>query len=163
MTYTGLSRRALVFGAVRMAAVGTLATLPACAAAASEHELRVWRDEGCGCCHAWVERMLQSGQFSVTMTAEADMLALKRRLGVPDDLISCHTALVDGFVIEGHVPVADIQRLLSERPAGIGGLAVPGMPIGSPGMEGSNMRREAFDVVAFGDAGRSVFAHYLGT
>lgn len=155
MKHASLSRRALALGALGMA------TLSAHAAAASEHELRVWRDAGCGCCRGWVERMRQSGQFRATMTDEADMPALKRRLGVPDDLFSCHTALVEGFVIEGHVPVADIQRLLFERPAGIRGLAVPGMPIGSPGMEGPNMGREAFDVVALHtNARRDVFARY---
>jgi len=87
------------------------------------------------------------------------MGALKRRLGVPDDLASCHTAEVEGFVIEGHVPLREIVRLIEERPADVRGLAVAGMPAGSPGMEMPDGRRDAFDVVAFG-AVRSVFASY---
>lgn len=161
MKLSGLSRRALAVGGLRMAVAGALATFPGCTAAASEHELLVWRDAGCGCCHGWVERMRQSGQFRATMTDEADMPALKRRLGVPDDLVACHTALAEGFVIEGHVPAADIERLLSERPAGIRGLAVPGMPVGSPGMEARDGTADVFDVVAFGDNGtRRVFARH---
>ncbi len=124
-------------------------------------EMRISRDAGCGCCSAWAETMRRSGLFRVTLTDEADMPALKRRLGVPADLVSCHTATVASFVIEGHVPLADIVRLIETRPRGVHGLAVAGMPLGSPGMEVQGTRREAFDVVAFAN-GRSgqVFAHY---
>lgn len=156
-----LNRRALTVSVLKAAALGALAAVPGCAAAASEPELRVWRDAGCGCCHGWVERMAQSGRFRTLMTDEPDMPALKRRLGVPSDLVSCHTALVEGFVIEGHVPPADVSRLLAERPAGIRGLAVPGMPLGSPGMESPGARADAYDVIAFGDHGvRRLFAHH---
>ena len=85
--------------------------------------------------------------------------AVKARSGVPSDLASCHTTLVDGFVIEGHVPAADVARLLRERPEGVRGLAVAGMPIGSPGMEVGN-RQQAYQVIAFGPAGRSVWSSY---
>jgi len=81
---------------------------------------------------------------------------------VPRRMVSCHTALVDGYVIEGHVPAADIARLLEERPAGVKGLAVPGMPMGSPGMDMGG-HKQAFQVIAFGEKGRSVFASYPGT
>jgi hypothetical protein len=95
------------------------------------------------------------------MRNEADMPGLKRRLGVPDDLVACHTAEVEGYVIEGHVPAAEVQRLLAERPSHIRGLAVPGMPLGSPGMEIPSGARHAHDVIAFHlDGGRSIFARY---
>lgn len=97
--------------------------------------------------------------FQTTMINEADMPALKRRLRVPDDLASCHTAMVQRFVIEGHVPAADLRRLLEERPAGVIGLAVAGMPAGSPGMETPSGVRDAFDVIAFGSE-RRIFASY---
>lgn len=124
------------------------------------HDLRVSRDAGCGCCHTWTEIMRRSGRFRTALIDEPDMFALKRRLGVPADLASCHTGVVHGLVIEGHVPAADIFRLLETRPRGVRGLAVAGMPLGSPGMEQGSVR-QAFDVIAFrGDAGRYVFSHY---
>jgi len=89
------------------------------------------------------------------------MAALKRRLGVPVDLASCHTGVVEGLVIEGHVPAEDVLRLLSECPRGVTGIAVPGMPIGSPGMEIAGRGRDAFTVFAFGPNGsRTVFANH---
>lgn len=124
------------------------------------YALSVSRDAGCGCCHAWAELMRRTGRFRTTLTDEPDMSALKRRMGVPADLTSCHTGAVNGYVIEGHVPAADVLRLLETRPRGIRGLAVAGMPLGSPGME-QGSARQAFDVIAIRvDAGRYVFAHY---
>lgn len=127
----------------------------------SVQEMRISRDAGCGCCSAWAEAMRRSGQFRVTLTNETDMAALKRRLGVPAELASCHTATVAGFVTEGHVPLADVSRLIETRPRGVQGIAVAGMPLGSPGMEAQGTRRDAFDVIAFanGQAGQ-VFARY---
>lgn len=113
------------------------------------YDLRVSRDAGCGCCHAWAEAMRRSGRFCTSLTDEPDMPALKRRLGVPDDLVSCHTGVVEGYAIEGHVPVEDVLRLLRERPANVRGLAVPGMPRGSPGMETPDGTRDRFVVFAF--------------
>jgi hypothetical protein len=103
--------------------------------------------------------MRQTGRFNARMRDEADMPALKRRLGVPADLTACHTAQVEGYVIEGHVPADDILRLLSARPGGVRGLAVAGMPIGSPGMEQPGSASDPFVVVAFGVA-RSEFARH---
>jgi hypothetical protein len=124
-------------------------------------DMHVSRDAGCGCCAAWAEIMRRSARFRVTLTNEADMGALKRRLGVPADLASCHTARVAGFAVEGHVPAADILRLVETNPRGVRGIAVPGMPLGSPGMEQAGLGRDAFDVIAFGaDGARSVFARY---
>lgn len=125
------------------------------------YDLRVSRDAGCGCCHAWAEAMRRSGRFRVTVNDEPNMPALKRSLGVPDDLISCHTGVVEGYAIEGHVPVEDVLRLLRERPADVRGLAVPGMPLGSPGMETPDGARDRFVVVAFERNGaRRAFANH---
>lgn len=152
------SRRVML----RSAGMGLLALTASCAAAEPARALVVHRDPGCGCCHAWVAHMQQTAQFEASVRDEADMPALKRRLGVPADLGSCHTAEIDGLVIEGHVPAADVQRLLRERPRGVVGLAVPGMPLGSPGMEQTNGTSDAFDVFAFrADGSREVFAHYV--
>ncbi|MCM8556283.1 DUF411 domain-containing protein [Sphingomicrobium sediminis] len=107
------------------------------ATAAQAADIVMHRSEGCGCCLKWVER-LQSAGHEVKVVNEADMRAFKVANNVPMRLSSCHTALVEGYVIEGHVPAADIERLLAERPDAIG-LAVPGMPMGSPGMEHGDM------------------------
>jgi hypothetical protein len=111
----------------------------------------VFKDASCGCCANWVEHLRRRG-FAPTSMNVADISAVKNTHGVPAQARSCHTALVGGYVIEGHVPAADIQRLLKERPA-IRGLAVPGMPIGSPGMEGANPR--PYDVLAFDKNGQT--------
>lgn len=125
------------------------------------YAMRVSRDAGCGCCQTWTEIMSRSGRFRTTLVTEPDMGALKRQLGVPPDLFSCHTASVEGFVVEGHVPASDILRLIETKPSGIRGLAVAGMPLGSPGMEQPGMGHHAFDVIAFrGDGRRDVFARY---
>ena len=117
-----------------------------------------YRNPGCGCCEKWAEMMTAAG-FAVNMQDDVDLAARRTAAGVPDDLAGCHTALMGDYVIEGHVPLADIQRLLTEKPF-IKGIAVPGMPMGSPGME-MGESRDAYDVVAFAtDGTRSVFAKY---
>jgi hypothetical protein len=102
--------------------------------AQSKPHVEVWKDPSCGCCKDWVSH-LESNGFAVRVF-ETGNDAARTRLGVPDKLGSCHTALVGGYAIEGHVPAREIHRLLKERPAAIG-LAVPGMPVGSPGMDGA--------------------------
>ncbi len=140
---------------------GAALAAPSALAQQTRHAMHVRRDAGCGCCLAWAEIMGRSGRFTMTVTIEADMSALKQSLGVPRDLASCHTATVAGFAIEGHVPLSDILRLIGTRPAGVLGLAVPGMPIGSPGMEQPGGGRDAFAVIAFsGDGARQIFARY---
>ncbi len=125
--------------------------------AADEIDIKVFRSPTCSCCGAWVQYMEQNG-FNVIVEDVQDMAPIKARYLVPPELQSCHTALVDGFVIEGHVPVREIMRLITERPDVIG-LAVPGMPAGAPGMEGS--AEVPFDVIAFDSAGRKqIFAQY---
>lgn len=158
----GLERVASRRGVLHGAALGALVLAAACAAAEPVQALVVHRDPGCGCCHVWVAYMQQTARFEASVRDEADMPALKRRLGVPADLASCHTAEVAGFIIEGHVPAADVQRLLRERPRGVVGLATPGMPLGSPGMEQVDGTSEAFDVFAFrADGSREVFTHHV--
>lgn len=157
-----LDRLASRRGVLRGAALGCLVFAASCAAAEPVQALVVHRDPGCGCCHVWVAHMQQTARFEASVRDEADMPALKRRLGVPADLASCHTAEVAGFIIEGHVPAADVQRLLRERPRGVVGLATPGMPLGSPGMEQGDGTSEAFDVFAFrADGSREVFTHHV--
>ena len=108
--------------------------------------VEVWKDPNCGCCHLWVEH-LQADGFKVNVR-DVGNTAARQRLGMPEKLGSYHTATVGGYVIEGHVPAADIRRLLKERPVALG-LSVPGMPIGSPGMDGPEYkgRKDAFDVL----------------
>ena len=130
----------------------------ACAEAAAAPLVQVVKSPSCGCCNGWVAHLRRAG-FQVRVSDVADVTPTARRLGVPDDLRSCHTASVAGYAIEGHVPAADIRRLLRERPAAAG-LAVPGMPLGAPGMEHGG-RREPYRTILFTRAGRrSVFASH---
>jgi hypothetical protein len=121
--------------------------------------IQVFKSPTCGCCANWVKHLQQYG-FTTTVTEMEDVSAVKAKYKVPARLGSCHTAIVDGYVLEGHVPAADVQRLLKERPA-VAGLAVPGMPIGSPGMEVASMKPQAYQVVAFERDGQyKVFASH---
>jgi len=120
--------------------------------------VEVWKTPTCSCCSKWVEHLKANG-FRVEVHNEGQMNPLKTKLGIPQGLASCHTARVDGYLVEGHVPASDIKRLLAERPAGRG-IAVPDMPIGSPGME-QGARQDPFDVVLFGDNDqRQVFSKH---
>ena len=121
--------------------------------------MRVTKDPNCGCCQGWVDYLKGEG-FTVEVVANADMTPLKKRLGVPAALQSCHTAEIGGYVIEGHVPAAPIKRLLRERPAARG-LAVAGMPDSSPGMDVSGAT-DAYDVTLFGPSGQRRYARYRG-
>jgi hypothetical protein len=118
----------------------------------------VTKDPSCGCCRGWTEHVRAAG-FPIEIVESASVGRLKARLGVPQDLAGCHTAEVGGYVVEGHVPAAAIRRLLEERPAATG-LAVPGMPVGSPGMEVEGSPPEIYEVVLFGPSGRRRFARY---
>jgi hypothetical protein len=121
--------------------------------------VQVYKSPTCGCCANWVKHLQQHG-FRTQVTETEDVAAIKAQHRIPARAQSCHTAVVDGYVIEGHVPAADVQRLLKERPAVIG-LAVPGMPIGSPGMEVPNVKPQAYDVVTFDKQGQlKVFASH---
>ena len=114
-------------------------------------DIVVYKSPSCGCCGKWVDH-LQANGFSVEVKNQRDMRPVKQHFGIEGKLQSCHTGVVDGYLIEGHVPAEDIQRLLRERPA-VRGLAVPGMPMGSPGMEGP--RSQPYDVLAFDDDGKT--------
>ncbi|MBZ0131508.1 MAG: DUF411 domain-containing protein [Rhodocyclaceae bacterium] len=115
-------------------------------------EVVMHKDPNCGCCGKWAEHLEASG-FKVITVPERDMQAVKTRLGVPQRLGSCHTAKVGNYVIEGHVPAATIKRLLSEKPA-VRGLAAPGMPPASPGMDVPG-NKDPYDVIAFDRAGKT--------
>ena len=125
------------------------------AARAEAPSVRVYKTATCGCCSKWVRHLEEHG-FEVDAIDVANLGSVKRSNGVPPGLASCHTGLVGGYLIEGHVPASDVHRLLRERPA-IAGIAVPGMPIGSPGMEGPDP--ETYRVFGFTSDGKiSVFA-----
>jgi hypothetical protein len=142
-----------------LALLPLLAATGARAGAQSKRELRVYKDATCGCCSLWVEHMRKRG-FTANVSDVADMPAIKAKYNVPDRVRSCHTAFVDGYVIEGHVPAEDVERLLKLRPETVG-IGVPGMPIGSPGMEVAGVKPHPFDVLAFDRQGRTrVFASH---
>jgi hypothetical protein len=137
----------------------TIDSAPTSAATAvvDTNTIVVYKSPTCGCCGKWVEH-LQSAGFHVVVHDTEDVDAVKDESGVPGALRSCHTAIVGRYVIEGHVPASDIRQLLRQRPA-IGGLAVPGMPVGSPGMEGGSSER--YDVLTFGGSSPArVFARH---
>ena len=147
-------RRAVLACAASLAVVvGTTGALTRAGAA----DVTVYKSPTCGCCDAWVDHLRERG-FSVVVKEQDDLAPVKALLGVPYELQSCHTATVGGYVIEGHVPAGDIRSLLAEQPRGIG-LAVPGMPVGSPGMEQGD-ERERFRVLLFNAQGVEVFNSY---
>lgn len=121
-------------------------------------EMTVYKSPYCGCCKHWITHMKDNG-FKLKVIDQENMYPIKQKLGIQPGLSSCHTAEIDGYVIEGHVPAADVKKLLTERPE-VHGLAVPGMPVGSPGMEDpSGKRVDPYDVVAFTrDGKRYVFS-----
>ena len=116
--------------------------------------VEVWKDASCGCCGDWITHMENNG-FKITVHDTGNN-AVRARLGLPTKYGSCHTALVGGYVVEGHVPASDVQRLLREKPQALG-LAVPGMPMGSPGMDGAvyGGRRDRYDTLLVSRAGSS--------
>jgi hypothetical protein len=139
--------------------VAALAAAPALGAT-SLPKLTVTKDPSCGCCTGWAEHVRAAG-FPVEVVETGELNRLKARLGVPANLAACHTGEIDGYVVEGHVPAGAIKRLLAERPK-VTGLAVPGMPVGSPGMEVEGAEPDTYDVIAFGPSGQSRFARYRG-
>jgi len=122
-------------------------------------EVVMYKPPTCDCCTGWAEHLRKDG-FTVVVHKRDDMDVIKSKYGVTDKLASCHTAIVDGYVIEGHVPASDIERLLTERPDVVG-LTAPGMPMKSPGMQKSGQQPHGYDVLAFDKNGKSkVFSHY---
>ncbi len=143
------------------ALIGAAAVVPRLARAATDPlAVEVWKDPSCGCCKDWVAHMQDNG-FGVTVH-ESGNNAVRSRLGLPQELGSCHTALVGGYLIEGHVPAGDVRKLLAQKPKALG-LAVPGMPVGSPGMDGAvyGGRRDPYDVLLVArDGNTRVFSSY---
>lgn len=138
---------------------GTPPSDSATAAQTSAAELVVYKSPTCGCCKSWVEHMQKAG-YRVVVHDTDDLTPIKQRYGVPQGLQSCHTALIGGYVVEGHVPAVDVQRLLRERPD-IAGVAVAGMPVGSPGMEVPGLPAQPYTVTAFEREGQhSAFARH---
>ena len=150
-----MQRRSLLIGLSFTAAVPAW---PVLAQVATLPNIEVFKSPYCDCCGAWVDHLRRAG-FAVKVTSVDDTAAARKRLGMPDDFGSCHSASVAGYALEGHVPAAEVRKLLALRPAAIG-LAVPGMPVGSPGMEVGS-RRDAYQVFLIDRGGRSsVFASY---
>lgn len=151
---TTLNRR-LLLGFALLAGMGGTA----CAGTPPVRNLTVFKTPTCPCCDGWVTHMREAG-FTTTVTVLSDLRPVRSSRGLPDALASCHTGLIGGYLIEGHVPAPDVIRLLDERPAAIG-LAVPAMPLGSPGMETPQGHRDAYDTLLVLPSGASrVFARH---
>ena len=152
-----MNRRTLISLAAIAAASASLPSF----AKAPLPRVEVFKNPECGCCGAWVDHLKAAG-FPVTVHETPDTRAVRKRHGIPEEFSSCHTGVVAGYALEGHVPAGDVKRLLAQRPAAAG-LSVPGMPAGSPGME-MGARKDAFQVLLVDKAGHaSVFASYPKT
>ena len=144
---------------IGVVAVAALSLAGFAAAQRTAPTVEVFKSATCGCCVNWVKHLEANG-FRTRVTDVEDMTTVKAKYGVPGRLSSCHTGVVNGYVLEGHVPAADVHRLLSDRPA-VAGVAVPGMPIGSPGMEVPGNPVQRYDVLTFDKQGQTtVFASY---
>ncbi len=148
--YGGIATLSLLLAAV-LALSGRAASQTRPAAGAT-HQMTVYKSPTCGCCSKWVEHMKANG-FNVTALDVEDIEVPKRTYNVPSSLASCHTGIVGGYVVEGHVPADVVSRMLREKPA-IAGIAAPGMPVGSPGMEVPG-HKDAYDIVSFDKAGKT--------
>jgi hypothetical protein len=133
-----------------------LSSTPAVAAT----DILMHRDPGCGCCEKWAAQVRAAFGRAVKVIDDANRPTFQRKVGLPATLASCHTAIIDGIAFEGHVPVADMKRVLKTRPKGVRGLAVAGMPMGSPGMEMPGMKADHYNVIAFGMGQPTVFARH---
>jgi hypothetical protein len=143
------ARRLIILAGGLLAAAGVVGIAADQAPATAQELVQVWKSASCGCCGDWISHMQATG-FKVEAHDVDDLAPVKRAQSVPQDLGSCHTAVVGGYVIEGHVPADDVKRLLAERPA-VKGLSAPGMPADAPGM---NMQTgQAYDVISFGGPG----------
>lgn len=123
-------------------------------------EMVMHRDPGCGCCLKWAAQVKAVLGRSVKVVDNANRAAIQKRLGITSSLQSCHTAFIDGLAFEGHVPIADVKRLLAAKPKGVSGLAVGGMPLGSPGMEVPGQKPQTYIVYSFGSAGQKIYARH---
>lgn len=149
-----MNRRNLISAALGVMAVASLPAL----AAKGLPPVEVFRSPSCGCCGAWVDHLKAAG-FDVKITMVEDTAVARRKYGLPDKFGSCHTAIVAGYVVEGHVPANDVKKLLAMMPLAVG-IAVPGMPVGSPGME-MGSRKDSYQVLLVDEQGRErVFSSY---
>ena len=154
MLQPSLNRRLLLGSGLLLGMGGT-----ACAQTRPARNLTVFKTPTCPCCDGWITHMRQAG-FVATITVLPDLQPIRSRGGMPDALASCHTGLIDGYLVEGHVPAQDVVRLLTERPTAVG-LAVPAMPLGSPGMETPQGHREPYDTLLVLRSGTTrVFARH---
>lgn len=156
MSPTSTTRRSVLLALVTL----PLASLAQQAGKPAKVLVEVWKDPNCGCCKDWVKHLEDNG-FAVKVN-ETGNNAMRAKLGIPAKLGSCHTGLVGGYAVEGHVPAQDIRRLLKDKPEAVG-LTVPGMPVGAPGMDGQvyGGRRDPYDVLlVLKDGGSKVYASY---
>lgn len=173
MTVGAISRRGVIGGALAVGGVFLIGCSPANEPQVGGNEaassqvppatqraaMVVYRDPSCGCCKSWANIARKAG-YEVTLQDDPNMAAIKKRLGVPEELASCHTATVENLVFEGHVPMKDVARLLA-NPGNARGIAVPGMPAGSPGMEMPDGTKQPFKVIAFDAGGKTnVYSTY---
>jgi len=135
-----------------------LALLASPALAASDVVMH--RDPGCDCCEKWAAQVQKAFGRNVRVIDDRNRVAFQRNFGIPSALVSCHTAVIDGMIFEGHVPISDMQRVLKLRPTGVKGLAVAGMPQGAVGMEVTGAPAQHYNVVAFGVRGNRIFASH---
>jgi hypothetical protein len=153
-----MHRRHFLFASAAALCLGVPAARAAAAAVSAKTGITIYKDPSCSCCSKWVDHLRTAG-FEPTVREAPDMTAVKRGQGVPDAQVSCHTAVVGGYFVEGHVPASDIKRLLAERPRARG-LALPGMPMGSPGMEMGD-HHEAYAVLLVkSDGSTDVFSRH---
>lgn len=142
-----------------LVACGTAAVQQPAASVGDARVMTVYKSPSCGCCTDWVAYLEDHG-YDITVEDVTSVTAIKEEQGIPRSMHSCHTAMIDGYLIEGHVPFEDIEWLLTEQPD-VAGIAVPGMPVGSPGMEVPGTPAQPYDVVAFDEGGTvEVFSSY---
>jgi hypothetical protein len=153
LSFAQTSRTRLAFASIAAAIVLALGGNVWMAAQAAKFQMTVYKSATCGCCSKWVEHMQANG-FDVKAINVDDIDKVKRERGVPTEAASCHTAIVNGYVVEGHVPADAVLKMLKEKPA-IAGIAVPGMPMGSPGMDVPGGQKDAFNIVSFDKSGKT--------
>jgi len=151
-----MKKAVTLFAVMLTLIVSVITPMVSSANADAKLQIEVIKRPSCGCCTRWVEHLKNNG-FTARVTESGQLTAIRTRLGVPKSLAACHTAQIEGYVIEGHVPAHAIKRLLAERPDATG-LAVPGMPVGSPGMEGGTP--ETYDVILFSKNRQQTFGTY---
>ncbi|HEY0567843.1 MAG TPA: DUF411 domain-containing protein [Xanthobacteraceae bacterium] len=152
-----LSRRRALLGGAALAALAVAGI----GRAAEPTHIAITKGPNCTCCDGWARHLREAG-YSVSVVESPELSSLKARLEIPADLRTCHTAQVGNYVLEGHVPALAVRQLLDEKPAQVTGLAVPGMPVGSPGMEADGAEPEEYSVIVFGPTGRKIWNRFKG-